>query len=451
MSFKKDFIWGAATAAYQIEGAYNEDGKGLNIFDTFCKIPGRILNNDNGEIACDHYHRMKEDVSLMKKIGIKAYRFSVSWSRILPEGTGRINPEGIRFYNELIDELLKNGIEPYVTLYHWDMPLALDKKGGWRNPEVVKWFAEYAKIAAIHFSDRVKNFFTINEMGVIVGLGYQSGGLAPGMKLTEPELFEVMHNLLKAHGAGVAALRIYGKQKLNIGYAQCGCMNMPETEASDDIEAARRSMFEFDKPDLAPSSIVWYSDPILTGRYPEREMEFCEPLMPRITEDDMKLISQPIDFIGHNVYWGMTVSGKAGKVELVKNPGGFNNAPHKWPVTHDCIYWGSKFLWERYHTPIIISENGKSCLDTVSPDGCVHDEERISYLRGYLSGMKRAAEEGIDLRGYFQWSLMDNFEWAYGYSERFGLIYVDYKTQKRILKDSADFYSEIIKTNGENL
>lgn len=451
MSFNNNFIWGAATAAYQIEGAFNDDGKGLNIFDTFCRIHGNILNDDNGEIACDHYHRFKDDVALMKKIGIKAYRFSISWARILPDGTGRINYAGIKFYNDLIDELLVNGIEPFITLYHWDLPLALDKKGGWRNSEIVRWFAEYAKVVAENFSDRVKNFFTINEPQVIIGMGYQSGGLAPGLKLTDHELFEVMHNLLKAHGAAVAALRIYGKQKLNIGYAPCGCMNIPETNSSDDIEAARRSMFEFDDPSFAPNSISWYSDPIIFGHYPEREMQFCEQYIPKITESDMKLISQPIDFLGHNVYWGMTVSGKTGKIELVKDPGGFKNAPHNWPVTHDCIYWGAKFITERYKTPLIISENGKSCLDTVSVDGMVHDDERISYLRGYLSGLKRAVEEGIDVKGYFLWSLLDNFEWAYGYSERFGIIHVDYETQKRTLKDSAGFYSEVIKTNGENL
>lgn len=451
MSFNKNFIWGTATAAYQIEGAYNEDGKGLNIFDTFCKIHGNILNDDNGEIACDHYHLFKEDIAIMKKLGIKAYRFSISWSRILPEGTGRINYSGIKFYNELIDCLLENGIEPFITLYHWDLPLALDKKGGWRNPDIVKWFAEYAQVVSMNFSDRVKNFFTINEPQVIVGLGYQSGGLAPGLKLTEPELFEVMHNILKAHGAAVAALRIFGKQKLNIGYAPCGCMNIPETNSAEDIDAARRSMFEFDDPSFAPSSISWYSDPIIFGKYPEREMEFCEQYMPKITESDMKLISQPIEFLGHNIYWGMTVSGKSGKIELVKDPGGFKNAPHNWPVTHDCIYWGSKFITERYKKPLIISENGKSCLDTIAADGKVHDESRINYLNGYLSGLKKAVEEGVDVRGYFLWSLLDNFEWAYGYSERFGIVHVDYETQKRTIKDSAYFYSDVIKTNGDNL
>lgn len=451
MALNKNFIWGSATASYQVEGAYLEDGKGLNIFDTFCKVHGNIINDDNGDIACDHYHRFREDVALMKKIGLKAYRFSISWSRILPEGTGKVNPAGIKFYNELIDELLKNDIIPFVTLYHWDMPLALDKLGGWRNPMIVQWFANYAKVVAENFSDRVQNFFTINEPQVIVGMGHQFGKHAPGLRLTTPELLEVAHNLLKAHGAAVIALRTFGKQKLNIGYAPCGCMNIPATDSPEDIDAAKRSMFEFNDPSYAPNSISWYNDAIIFGKYPEKEFKMCEPFMPKVTESDMKLISQPIDFLGHNVYWGMTISGKSGKINYVKDPGGFANDPHNWPVTHDCIYWGTKFLYERYNMPVIITENGKSCLDTVSDDGAVHDTERISYIKGYLRGLKKSAEEGTDIRGYFHWSLMDNFEWAYGYKERFGLIYVDYPTQKRILKDSAYYYSDIIKSNGEIL
>lgn len=451
MSFKNDFIWGAATASYQVEGAYLDDGKGLNIFDTFCKIPNNIANNDNGDVACDHYHHFKEDVSLMKKIGLKAYRFSISWARILPDGTGKVNPAGIKFYSDLIDELLKNNIEPFITLYHWDMPLALDKLGGWRNPEIVRWFANYAKVIAENFSDRVKNFFTINEPQIIVGLGHQEGVHAPGLKLTAPELLEVCHNLLKAHGAAVIALRTFGKQKLNIGFAPCGSMNIPETNSPEDIDAARRSMFEFDDPSFAPHSISWYNDAVILGHYPEREFKICEPFMPKITDSDMKLISQPIDFLGHNIYWGMTISGKSGKPIAVKHADDHKNKPHDWPVTHDCIYWGTKFLYERYRTPIIISENGKSCLDIVSPDGCVHDEERISYLKGYLKCLKKSASEGNDIIGYFVWSLLDNFEWAYGYKERFGLIYIDYASQKRILKDSSFFYGDIIKSNGEIL
>lgn len=451
MKFRSDFIWGAATSSYQIEGGAFEDGKGLNIFDTFCSIPGRILNNDHGNTACDHYHRWKDDIAIMKEIGLKAYRFSLSWARILPEGTGRINPEGIKFYSDIIDELLKNGIEPYITLYHWDLPLALDKLGGWRNPEMVKWFAEYARVVAENFSDRVKNFITINEPQVIIGLGYQQGTIAPGLQITTPEALEASHILLKAHGAAVAALRIFSKRPVNIGYAPCGNMNIPASGSPEDIEAARRSMFEIPSAAAAPGSTVWFNDPILLGKYPEQGMKLCEEHMPKVTDTDMKLISQPIDFLGHNIYWGHTVAAEGGSPKIISDPGGFSRPPYKWPVTPDCIYWGTKFLYDRYKTPIYITENGKSCQDTVSADGRVHDPERIDYLNGYLAGLKKVYLEGVDIRGYFQWSLMDNFEWAYGYSERFGIVYVDYQTQQRILKDSAYRYSEIIRTDGEDL
>lgn len=451
MGFRNDFVWGAATSAYQIEGGAYEDGKGLNIFDTFCSIPGRILNNDTGNTACDHYHRWKEDIALMKRIGIKAYRFSLNWARIIPDGTGKTNPDGIKFYNALIDELLKNDIEPYITLYHWDLPLALDKLGGWRNPDMIKWFSEYARVVAENFSDRVKYFMTINEPQVIIGLGYQQGTIAPGLRLTTPEALEVSHILLKTHGAAVVTLRTFAKQPIKIGYAPCGNMNIPASQKPEDIEAARRSMFEIPSAESAPGSTVWFNDPILLGRYPEQGLSICEQYMPKITETDMKLISQPIDFLGHNIYWGHIVAAEGGNPRIISDPGGFRRPPYKWPVTNDCIYWGTRFLYERYKTPIYITENGKSCQDIVDKDGKIHDKERIDYLNGYLSGLKKAYMEGVDIKGYFQWSLLDNFEWAYGYSERFGLIYVNYETQERILKDSAYRYSEIIRGNGEDL
>lgn len=451
MDFGNNFVWGAATASYQIEGGAYEDGKGLNIFDTFCQIPGRINNNDNGDIACDHYHRWKDDIAIMKEIGLKAYRFSLNWSRIIPKGIGEVNPKGIEFYNNIINELLKNGIEPYITLYHWDLPLALDKLGGWRNPEIVRWFSYYAKVAAENFSDRVKYFMTINEPQVILGLGYQQGRIAPGLKLTVSEMLDTAHNLLKAHGAAVVTLRAYAKQPIKIGYAPCGNMNMPASDNEEDIKAAYDSMFSFDTPDMAVGSLVWYNDPIFFGKYPEREFKICEKYMPEITDSDMKLISQPLDFVGHNVYWGHRVSAGDGTQKIISDPGGFKNAPYKWPVTPDCLYWGTKFLYDRYKKPIFITENGKSCHDEIAADGHVHDTERLDYINGYLKGLKRSVLEGTDVAGYFHWSLMDNFEWAYGYAERFGLVYVDYKTQKRILKDSAYRYSEIIKTNGADL
>lgn len=444
MKFGKDFVWGAATSSYQIEGAAFEDGKGLNIFDTFCTIPGRIVNNDTGNVACDHYHRWKSDIAIMKEIGIKAYRFSISWARIMPDGTGKINPKGIKFYSDIIDELLKNDIVPYITLYHWDLPLALDKLGGWRNPKMVEWFAEYAKVVAENFSDRVKYFITINEPQVIIGLGYQTGKNAPGLKVTAAEALEISHILLKSHGAAVIALRSFAKQPLKIGFAPCGNMNIPASDSSDDIDAARRSMFEFYKPENAPGNIAWFNDPIILGKYPEQGMKICEQYMPDITDSDMKLISQPIDFLGHNIYWGHTIASANGKPEFVSDPGGFSRPPYHWPVTPKCIYWGTKFLYDRYNIPLYITENGKSCLDKVSDDGKVHDTDRIEYMENYLANLEKAYLEGVDIRGYFHWSLMDNFEWAYGYSARFGIVYVDFDTQERILKDSAYRYREII-------
>ena len=334
MGFRNDFVWGAATSAYQIEGGAYEDGKGLNIFDTFCSIPGRILNNDTGNTACDHYHRWKEDIALMKRIGIKAYRFSLNWARIIPDGTGKTNPDGIKFYNALIDELLKNDIEPYITLYHWDLPLALDKLGGWRNPDMIKWFSEYARVVAENFSDRVKYFMTINEPQVIIGLGYQQGTIAPGLRLTTPEALEVSHILLKTHGAAVVTLRTFAKQPIKIGYAPCGNMNIPASQKPEDIEAARRSMFEIPSAESAPGSTVWFNDPILLGRYPEQGLSICEQYMPKITETDMKLISQPIDFLGHNIYWGHIVAAEGGNPRIISDPGGFRRPPYKLSLIH---------------------------------------------------------------------------------------------------------------------
>ena len=451
MSFKKNFYWGAATASYQIEGAYNEDGKSLNIWDTFCQIPGRIDNFDNGNVACDHYHRYKEDVKLMKEIGLKAYRFSLNWSRILPNGTGEVNQKGIDFYNNLIDELLAAGIEPFVTLYHWDLPLALDKLGGWRNPLMVQWFENYAKVVAEHFSDRVKHFMTINEPQVVINLGYYVGSHAPGLKLTLSDVFDAQFILLKAHGAAVKALRTYGKQDLMIGYAPCYNFNVPKTESPEDIQATKDTIFHFDKPEEAFNSLIWYNDPIIFGKFPEREYEICAPYMPKITPEDMALISQPIDFVGHNNYWGSTVSYREGLPPYMSDNIGFSNPPHQWPTSPDSLYWGTKFLAERYQKPILITENGRAVLDEVSSDGKVHDPVRIHMINGYLKGLKKSISEGTDVIGYFYWSLMDNFEWTYGYHDRFGLIYVDYPTCDRTLKDSAYRYKEIIESNGEIL
>ena len=452
MGFREDFVWGAATSAYQIEGAATEDGKGRHIWDVYVKEPGHVFDGHSGDAACDHYHLYKKDVAMMKEMGLKGYRFSIDWSRVLPEGRGKVNEAGIAFYGRLIDELLKNGIEPYITLYHWELPYELYKRGGWMNPEIVEWFGAYAKLIAERFSDRVSHFFTLNEPQCFVGLGFLTGEHAPGIRAPLQDTFEMAHNALKAHGRAVQMLRQYGKQPLVVGYAPTGSMCYPETDRPEDVEAARKMLFAMQSDDKNWTwNVAWWSDPVLLGHYPEEGRKRYERYLPKITDADMKLISEPIDVYGQNIYNGRCIRmGADGRPEEVKRYGGFPKTAMDWPVTPECLYWGPKFLYERYKKPIYITENGLSCHDVVSLDGKVHDPNRIDFLARYLGQLKRAAEE-VDLRGYFQWSLMDNFEWAKGYSERFGLVYVDYRTQERIPKDSAYWYRDVIQSNGENL
>ena len=450
---KQPFVFGAATSSYQIEGAFQEGGKGLNIWDVYVREKGKIYNGHTGDIACDHYHRFREDVALMKEIGLQAYRFSVNWARILPDGIGAVNQEGIRFYKELIEELKKNEIEPYITLYHWELPYELYKKGGFMNPEFVEWFGYYAKVVAENFSDQVKYFFTFNEPQCFIGLGFLNGEHAPGLKVPVKDTFLMAHHVLMAHGRAVQMLRQYAKQNIEIGYAPTGTMSYPATEKEEDIEAARQHLFGINEDSNNWTwNVAWWSDPILKGQYPEEGMERYREYLPNIKESDLKLISEPIDFYGQNIYNGKCIRmGNDGKPEEVKRYEGFPKTAMGWPITPECLYWGPKFLYERYQKPIYITENGLSCHDVISLDGKVHDPNRIDFLARYLGQVKKAKEDGVDIRGYFQWSLMDNFEWACGYNERFGLIYVDYNTQKRILKDSAYWYQTTIKTNGENL
>lgn len=452
MGFSENFVWGAATSAYQIEGAVKEDGKGEHIWDVYVKEPGHIYGGHNGNRACDHYHRFREDVSIMKEIGIMAYRFSIDWSRVLPEGFGSVNESGIAFYDSLIDELLKNGIEPYITLHHWELPYEIYKRGGWMNPQIVEWFGEYARLIAGRFSDRVTHFFTLNEPQCFVGLGYLTGDHAPGIKAPLRDTFEMAHNALKAHGRAVQMLRQYGKQRLTVGYAPTCGMCYPETEKAKDIEAARQALFAMNQDDRSWTwNVSWWSDPVLLGNYPEEGLKRYEPYLPRITDEDMKLIAEPIDVYGQNIYNGRCIRmGRDGMPEEVRRCEGFPKTAVLWPVTPEALYWGPRFLYERYRKPIYITENGMSCHDVVSIDGKVHDPNRTDFLARYLKELKRAAGE-IDLRGYFHWSLMDNFEWEKGYSERFGLVYVDYQTQKRMKKDSAYWYQDVIQSNGAKL
>ena len=450
MGFKKDFVWGAATASYQIEGAAYEDGKGLNIWDTFCREDGKIFKGQNGDVACDHYHRVEEDVKLMSEMGLKAYRFSVSWARLMPTGRGEICKAGIDFYNKLIDTLIKYGITPYMTLYHWDLPYELHCRGGWLNDDITEDFAAYARVIAENFSDRVKHFMTFNEPQVFVGCGYKQGAHAPGYTLCDAEILRIGQNVLKAHGKAVKALREYSKQPVEIGIVAATSPQVPSSEKPEDVEAARSAYFTCGAS-YAPFSMTYWYDTIIFGRYPKDLLETASDIMPAFTEDDMKLISQPIDFIGLNIYMGdrHLPASQGGGVK--KSADGFPRTSIGWEITPETLYWGPKFFFERYGKPIYIAENGMAAHDVISLDGKVHDPNRIDYMNRYLLQFRRAAEDGAELEGYFAWSLMDNFEWAHGYNERFGMIYVDYETQKRTFKDSAYWYKSIIESNGETL
>lgn len=444
MGFPGDFIWGAATSAYQIEGAAALDGKGRHIWDVYCREPGRIYQGHTGDLACDHYHRFLEDVALMKEMGLKGYRFSLDWTRLFPDGTGKLNEKGAAFYSNLIDALLDAGIEPFITLFHWELPYELYKKGGWLNRDMAGWFGDYAGEAARLFGDRVKHFFTMNEPQCFVGLGYLTGEHAPGLTCPLRDTFEMAHNALRAHGSAVQALRAKAALSPIIGYAPTCSMTYPETEREEDICAAREQLFAIPQPGNWTWNVSWWSDPVLLGKYPEEGMKRYEAFLPEIKAGDMELIAQPIDVYGQNIYNARCVRmGEDGTPAEIQRGEDFPRTVMGWPITPEALYWGPKFLAERYHKPIYITENGLSCRDAVSSDGRVHDPDRIAFMEAYLKELRRAADDGVDIRGYFHWSLMDNFEWTCGYRERFGLIYVDYETQKRIWKDSAYWYRDV--------
>lgn len=450
--FRDDFVWGVASSAYQVEGRDPEDGCGKNIWDTFAE-EGRILDGKDAYTACDHMHRYKEDYKLMKLLGIKAYRFSMSWARILPEGTGRVNEKAIAMYRDMILSMKENGIEPYITMYHWEFPQALQDKGGWLNEDVIQWFGEYAKVVAENFSDICEYFITLNEPECFVGLGHLSGVHAPGLKLPYKDVFKIAHNALRAHGQAVINLRKYASRPIKVGYAPTCGMAYPATDSPEDIEAARKTLFGFHQPmDNWTWNVAWFNDPVFLGKYPEEGLKKFAEYLPEITDEDMELISQPLDFMGQNIYNGyMMRQGEDGEPEYVDREAGAAKTAAGWPVTPECFYYGVKFLYERYHLPLYITENGMSCHDDVSLDGRVHDPNRQNFLDLYISALQRANDDGADVRGYFLWTFLDNFEWDKGYTERFGIVYVDFKTQKRIVKDSAFWYQKIIESNGREL
>ena len=452
MGFPKEFVWGVASSAHQVEGTWPGDGKGRSVWDVFEQQEGRVCQGHTAQNACDFYRCYPEDIHSMKKMGIKAYRFSVDWSRILPEGTGRVNEKGIAFYDRLVESLLEAGIEPYMTLFHWELPYELHKRGGWMNREIAQWFGAYTEIIVRHFGDRVRHFFTLNEPQCFIGLGYLRGEHAPGLKVSLEDTIVMSHNVLRAHGAAVEKIREFGRAGTSVGYAPTAGVCYPKTESREDIEAARQLFFAVPEDEKNWSwNVSWWSDPVMLGQYPEDGLRLYGQYLPKGYEKDLASISQEIDSYGQNIYNGKCIyMGQGGIPQEEKRRLGFPQTAAGWPVTPECLYWGPRFLYERYKKPIYITENGMACGDVVSLDGCVHDPQRIDFLERYLRCLKRAAEE-MDLRGYFHWTLTDNFEWAMGYTLRFGLIYTDFCTQERICKDSAYWYRKVIQQNGEQL
>jgi len=452
-AFPADFMWGVATAAYQVEGAADEDGRGASVWDVFCKKKGATFEGDTGEKACDHYHRFKEDIALMKTLGVKSYRFSVSWSRVLPEGVGKVNDKGVDFYNRLLDELGKAGIAPMVTIFHWDYPQALYKRGGWLNRDSADWFAEYTTVLADKFSDRAKLWVTHNEPQCFIGMGHLDGVHAPGDKLKFSDYLVAAHNAMRAHGKAVQVLRARAKdpKATKIGYVLATQVGQPASDKPEDVAAARAATFAVSGRHQWTNT--WWSDPVLLGKYPDDGVAEYGKDMPKFKPSDLDEMKQPIDFIGLNIYKADTYrAGADGKPEKIPFPAGYPRSGADWqPLTPSSLYWGPRYFYERYKLPVSLTENGLATRDHVFLDGKVHDPVRIDFMHRYLAELGRAIKDGIPVTGYYAWSLLDNFEWADGYKQRFGLIYVDYPTGKRIPKDSFDWYRKVIASRGKLL
>ena len=442
--FPKDFLWGTATSSYQIEGAVDEDGRGKSIWDVFSHTPGNIEDGSTGDRANEHYHRYKDDVALIKAIGVKAYRFSIAWPRVFPDGTGQPNPKGLDFYDRLIDELLANGIEPYATLYHWDLPQALqDRVGGWSSSDTSKAFADYAAYVAARLTDRVKNVFTVNEVGRFVNFGYGWGIDAPGLKLPAAQLNQARHHVALAHGLAVQAIRASGRAGTRVGAAENIAACVPAIATAENIRAAEIATRELNAGFLGV---------VLEGRYTDGFLAYAGADAPKFTAEELKVIGTPNDFVGLNIYapqYYVTASDRAPGFHVLPFPTSFPHMNSEWlRVGPEVIYWAPRLaakIWNIQN--VYISENGTSSEDKIAADGQVYDLDRIMFLRNYLSQMQRATAEGVPIRGYFLWSLMDNFEWIFGYRKRFGLYRVDFETQARVPKLSAAFYRDVVARN----
>lgn len=431
MTFPKDFLWGAASASAQVEGAWDEDGKCPSIWDNAGE---HIKNNETCHVACDHYHHYKGDVALMKELGLKSYRFSVSWCRVMPE-KGRINLKGLNFYKNLVRELRANNIEPLCTLYHWDLPQWAQDEGGWKNDEIQDWYLDFVSAVVDALSGDVQYWMTFNEPQMFIMVGYVTGGAAPFKHQFFSFRRHHLRNMLLAHGRAVSLIRERAQTPPKIGIAMASSTYIPDSEDEEGLKVAAFNSFEHMNGEGSNSL---YMDPIALGK-PSKMMKRY------LSMEDLKIISEPIDFIGLNVYQPSNPAINREVYEKTEHP----KTMMGWVIDGRCLYWTIRQYWERYHIPLMITENGMANPDVVGEDGQVHDRIRMDFLDEFITNMKRAVDEGIPVLGYQHWSVMDNFEWCEGYAPRFGLLHVDYKTQKRTIKDSAWHYAEIIRRNGE--
>ncbi len=420
-----------------------EDGRGPTIWDTFAHTPGKTHNGDTGDVADDTYHRYQEDIALMKDLGLKTCRFSVAWSRIFPTGTGEVNPRGLAYYDRFVDALLAAGIQPYCTLYHWDLPQPLEDRGGWQNRDTARAFADYAAYTAKHLSDRVSHFMTVNELRTFVELGYQRGTHAPGLVLDQAKVAQVSHHAVLGHGMAVEAIRAAARPGTKIGLADNVTATTPVFDSPAHVEAATRAMREEN---------AMFLTVIMEGKYTELYLKRLGAAAPKYTAQDLKTISAPLDFVGINIYQPVYVRADSSELgyAMVPYPASYPHMYSDWLyIGPEALYWGPKLvhtLWKPKE--IYITENGASSSDTLTAEGAILDIDRVMYLRNYMTQLHRAIADGVPVLGYFLWSLLDNYEWADGYEKRFGITYVDFATQRRTPKLSSQFYKSVIERNG---
>ena len=442
IEYPSGFLWGCATASYQIEGGAKDDGRGPSLWDVFSHTPGKTHNGDTGDVADDSYHLYKTDIQLLKNLGVKVYRMSISWSRVFPSGKGEVNQKGLDYYNHVVDELLANNITPYITMFHWDTPAAL--AGGWQSRDTSKAFADYCAFITKHLGDRVKHWMTTNEFECFTDLGYKEGRFAPGLNLASAQVNQVRHHGILAHGLGVQAIRANAPSGTQVGLAEDAAVFAPVMETSADIEAARKATRDGNAPFLTT---------ILDGKYPENYLAEQGANAPKLEDGDMKAIGSRLDFVGLNVYHASYVKADSSAKGYVVEPMP-SSYPHMFSpwiqISPECVYWTVRNIcdiWKEKVPAVYITENGTSSDDVLTPDNRVEDVDRVMYLRNHITQLHRAVDEGYPVKGYFLWSLLDNFEWADGYSKRFGIHYVDFKTLKRYPKLSAEWYKQTIATN----